>query len=44
MAFPGYLVMQAIGYFVSVHYGNNRAQNAQIFIGNMGSQWEVSDK
>lgn len=44
MAFPGYLVMQAIGYFVSVHYGNNRAQNAQIFIGNMGNQWEVSDK
>lgn len=44
MAFPGYLVMQAIGYFVNVHYGNNRAQHAQISIGNVGTQWEVRGK
>ena len=41
MAFPGYLVMQAVGYFVNLHYGNDRALHAQTYIGYVGTKWEV---
>ena len=42
LAFPGYLVMQAIGYFTNVHYGNDHAQHAQSEIGQIGYHWEVT--
>lgn len=42
IAFPGYLTMQAVGYFVSVKYGDHHAQSQQENIGIAGQDWEVT--
>ena len=41
MAFPGYLIMMAIGYFVQEHYGINGAQSTQNEIETIMRRWEV---